>query len=215
LLTFFILFFSLEPEVKKKPVDENQHLQLSLLKSLETVMKNQAAGNGTVTSISSGDGSAPEGISQEMLEELKGRVFKKGRKIIVDFPGVSFFKSGKIPLTPNGEHILKAFTEKYSAYMGNFILSIQAFADVKKVKLNRKSRFADNLELSALRGVSTMRYLQNNGIPLNRMRVAGFGELELTAIHLAELEKDARTPASLLSLARRIVLVIEPEEKAE
>jgi flagellar motor protein MotB len=65
-------------------------------------------------------------------------------------------------------------------------------------------RFKDNLELSALRAVSAMRELQELGVPLHRMKVGGYGEIR-------KLAGDASD--SDLALARKLVLVIEPELK--
>lgn len=152
------------------------------------------------------------GAANEVLDSSEGKIYKKGQKIIIDFPGVSFFKSGQVPLTNKGKETLTKFTEKYTSYMGNFLLSVQAYADTKKVRDNPNNKFSDNLELSALRGIAAMRFLQSTGIPLHRMRVAGYGELQLTMNDLTTLATEEQTQANLLNLARRVVLVIEPGE---
>jgi chemotaxis protein MotB len=251
LLTFFILFFSLNPDAKsqaeksqKDAIEKQQKaLQAALIKSLDSLSMDNTKkgktesvdnepsklgqteksespenpenikGQKTLASTSAAEDKQIEGDSKAILELPNGVLYQKGQKIILDFPGVSFFNSGKIPLTSKGKDALQKFTEKYTSYMGNFQLSIHAYADTKKVRDNPNNKFTDNLELSALRGIAAMRFLQTAGIPLKRMKVAGYGELELTMADLATLETEAQTKANLLNLARRVVLVIEPEER--
>jgi flagellar motor protein MotB len=150
---------------------------------------------------------------EDVVKELKGEIIHRGKKVIIDFPAVSFFNSGKIPLTQKGQSVLEQFAKIYSSYTNKYILVIQAYTDIKKVRQNNRLHFSDNLELSALRGVSTMRILQRAGIPLRRMRVAGYGEIEMTIESLSKGEVGITAKNRLLDLARRVVLVIEPEVK--
>jgi len=204
LLTFFILFFSIDP-TKSKSSDADSDIEISFgdaarIKNKSGVVDRQGAAQ------------IPQTMD-EIVKELKGEIVYKGKKVIIDFPEVSFFKSGKIPLTQKGQSVLEEFSKVYSNYMGKYILVIQAYTDIKKVKQNGRVRFSDNLELSALRGVSTMRILQKSGIPLRRMRVAGYGEIEMTIESLSKGEIGIVAKKRLLDLARRVVLIIEPEVK--
>jgi hypothetical protein len=60
-----------------------------------------------------------------------------------------------------------------------------------------------------------MRFLEKTGVPLNNMRIQGYGELKLTQADLERLEDETlkRNPASLNDLARTVILVIEPKEE--
>jgi len=102
------------------------------------------------------------------------------------------------------------FVKVYMPYAGNYNVGIRAYADKRKV-LKKNRKFEDNLELSALRSIATMRVLQAAGIPLNRIRTGGYGELILTANELTEIPADKRAPASEYDFARKVVLVIEPD----
>ncbi len=202
LLTFFIIFFSIDPSQNKNKEGDSD-FQLSFGEALKLKSNSEV--------IQKKGSLAESAISEEVIEKLKGKVVLNGKRVIIDFPEVSFFKSGKIPLTSKGIEILQKFSNSYSNYMNNYVLVIQAYTDIKKVRLDKHLRFTDNLELSALRGVSTMRVLQKSGIPLKKMRVAGYGEMETTIDSLLKSDQNTYDKRKLLDLARRVVLVIEPE----
>lgn len=206
LLTFFIIFFSTDP---KQGTKQRVELKVSLIEALKN--KNQATadkGNSSKVNIGNKD---EEGIDKEILKKLNGVAHDKGNHIIVEFPFVSFFNSGKIDLTNEGAKALENFVKVYMPYAGNYNIGIRAFADKRTVKNIKSRKFSDNLELSALRSVATMRVLQKAGIPLSRLKTGGYGELILTAKELAEVPLEKRAPTSELDLARKIVLVIERE----
>lgn len=178
LLTFFIVFFSINPNDQ------------------ETEYRN--------------------GVRMALLKHLQGHedhsvAYDQGNHILVEFPGISFFDSGKIELTAEGRQTLQDFAKTYLPYAGQYKVGIRAFTDHKKINPKKNHRFKDNLELSALRSISTMRILQGSGIPLERLNVGGYGELTITANELNKIGPELRAPASTLDLARKIVLVIQPE----
>lgn len=206
LLTFFIIFFSTDP---KQGTKQRVELKISLIESLEKKSLHSAdKGNSNKISIGKEN---EEGIDKNILKQWNGIAHDKGNHIIVEFPSVSFFNSGKIELTSEGVKAIENFIKVYMPYAGNYNIGIRAFADKKSVKQLKNRKFSDNLELSALRSVATMRVLQKSGIPLNRLKTGGYGELMLTAKELEEVPKEKRGPSSEFDLARKIVLVIEPE----
>lgn len=205
LLTFFILFFSTDSQK-----DRLDQMERDLAIKLDSTAMLSAP---TVGSVSRGPASASV---EELVgpQQFQAKVYKVGQRLIVEFPNTSFFGLGKIELTKDGERELRGFVSKYLPYAGNYVLGIRAYTDNKKVIPYANRRFRDNLELSALRAVATMRYLQRSGIPLNRMRLGGYGELNLTADELSRAV--ASTPEFRedgIKLARKIVLVVEPEVK--
>lgn len=127
-----------------------------------------------------------------------------GDQLIIDFPGISFFDTAQTELTQKGKSALDAFIETYRPYAGKSIVNIVGYADKRPVK--QHSRFRDNLELSVLRSVSVQRYLQELGVPMGRTRLAGHGVFSGSLSILPKTEVEA------LALARRIILVIEPED---
>lgn len=197
LLTFFIVFFSLDPQQEK--IEKRKNLNMALVKELQRAPASELAN----------EFKGKKGqIKNDVKTALLGKVHEYGDTLMVEFPDVSFFHSGEINLTSDGSKSLTLFIDKYMPYVGQYTISIQAFTDQRKVKNKNGRKFSDNLELSALRSIAAMRFLQKKGIPLSQMEVAGFGELRSTAIHLMELNKSKQ----ILELSRKIVLVIKPEE---
>lgn len=216
LLCFFILFFT---------VDQKKDRQKSIQEAIYQVFlqpNSALASEGTKSQVSLGT-SGENGIDADIIKELSGKAHQVGNKILIEFPQVSFFDSGKTELTIKGKAALKLFVEKYLPYTGSNTLSIRAFTDERKVLRAPNRKFEDNLELSTLRALSTMRKLQAYGLPLAKMRVGGFGELRLVA---SVLEKPVESVAIIntksenqvtnqvtkknFEMARKVILVIEP-----
>jgi chemotaxis protein MotB len=220
LLTFFIIFFSIKPVDNTSGPNKNAGLQIALIKALKadnsTALPSPTQNMGQMGSkkepVIAEDNSNQQGLSKKMLDKIKGVPHLKGDEILVEFPEISFFYSSKIELTKDGEDALKEFSKAFLPYMGHFQVSIRAFTDSRKVKNSSEYRFKDNLELSALRGVAAMRLMQLSGLPLERIKVAGYGEMRTTMRDIASLSKEysPEEKAKALSLSRKIVLVIEP-----
>ena len=151
-------------------------------------------------------------IDERVISELGAEIHKVGEKILINFPQVSFFEIGYIELNNGGREVLKKFVNTYLPYAGHFTLGIRAYTDSRPV-ITKRVRFHNNLELSALRSVATMRFLRDSGIPLSNMKLGGFGELRMTRDELIELAGDKKDVKDLRAFTRKVVLVIEPLEK--
>ena len=96
------------------------------------------------------------------------------------------------------------FSNAIKDHLGLFRLVVRGYTDIKPV--NPGARYKDNLELSAFRSISAIRYLANQGIRMENMRIAGFGESSMSRENL-----DAQD----LSQQRKVVIVIEPLDHTE
>jgi flagellar motor protein MotB len=197
LLTFFILFFSIDPAK-----DQSQAMQAAMVTALMPKDEAPRGGQFSDSRVSMGDQKSATGVEDLILKDWGAEVEKIGSRVVVRFPSVSFYETAQTDITKQGSEVLRIFVQKYLPYAGQFQLVIRSFADQRPVVPGR--RFRDNLELSALRAVSAMRQLQKLGIPLHRMKVGGYGEIR-------KLAGDASSAD--LALARKLVLVIEPELK--
>lgn len=218
LLAFFVLFFTVDPQ---KESEEN--LQESLFMTLADAAKTQNSdGNnshaGTAESkrlpaavMNIGDDKSKDNIEKQLIEDWGASIHKVGNKIIVDFPRISFFDFAKVRVTEDGERKLANFVKLYMPYAGSYVLGIRAYTDTRPVR-SSNPRFKDNLELSALRSVAAMRVLQKQGIPLDRMKLGGYGELNYTYNALKDIA-DKSGQKQMDSFARRVILVIEPPDK--
>ncbi len=207
LLTFFIVFFTIDPKSSKSI---NQRLQISLVDILKATSSNEVY-QGVTNEMALGKQQKP-GIDKEILKQWGGIAHDQGHYVIIEFPGVSFFNSAQTNLTTSGAKALADFVRVYMPFAGNYEISIRAFADYRQVRKN-SVRFQDNLELTALRSVSAMRILQKAGIPLNRIKVGGYGEMVTTARELELIPKERRSSTDQLDLARKVVLIVEQEAK--
>lgn len=197
LLAFFILFFSIDPQKSKESA-----MARSLLESLAPLVTQSDVSRPLPES--KGE-SLARPIDPKIINELGAELTEVGQKLVVEFPEISFFESGQIELTKNGGKILAEFAKLYVPYAGTHMLNIVGFTDERPLR-SRKTGARDNLELSALRAVAAQRHLQSDGIPLDRMRLGGYG-----VKHTPLNGEDQSSQARSLAAARRIVLVVEPE----
>lgn len=215
LLSFFILFFSADPERDRMNAMEQSLFSILTANSESQGRPPQNTSDQNQTQMTEGT-ELP--IAKEALNNISAQVHLVGHKLIIEFPKISFYNFSAIEVTAEGKNELRKFSELYLPYVGNYILNIQAFTDHKKVLKGQNRRFQDNLELSALRSVAAMRVLQHSGIPLSRMRLGGQGELLLRLKTDANPESKSPTvtesEATLRSFARKVVLVIERESRS-
>ncbi len=216
LLTFFILFFSTNRESQ-----ESNGLQAALLARLGAESGSTTEVQGKPQPVADlGEQAREMGLDTRIIESWGGKARAVGSRIVVEFPEISFFGLSQTHLTPEGAQALQQFTRLYVPYAGRNVLGIKAFTDTVAVDRARSKRerrkFDDNLELSAMRSIAAMRSLQRAGIPLDRMRISGHGELKLEISKIAGRSMAAATDPTRTRgnpLARKIVLVIEPETK--
>lgn len=205
LLTFFIIFFTVDKFQTKKAAAK---LDLSE-KRVEKISEHVA------NLLDSEIGTKEAVPTPKVRDAIQGRVHREGERVIVEFSGVSFFASGGTSVSKPAQNALRAFYSKFSPYMGEYNVSIRAYTDTRRVRQLRHRPFKDNLELSALRAVSVMRSLQTLGIPLDKMKIGGYGELRLPASTKPETSpKSSVAKKAELQFARTAVLVIEPKESA-
>lgn len=196
LLSFFVIFFSFDFQ------DENEKkLEESAMKNIAFIDSYQDNKMGI---------SENETAQIEDLNEISSMVTKAADgKLFVFFKGISFFDSGLVSVNKDGESLLDKFVPKYLPYAGKFRIKIQAFTDDSPVS-QTSVRFKDNTELSALRSISVMRYLQAAGIPSNRIEIGGKGIMSKRALGLFGIKTD--NPDEIKKLSRTVVLILYRED---
>lgn len=198
LLSFFVIFYNADFEKA-----ETQKLNHYLGFQIENLKSAMPPGVGT--------GSKPNSdVDVQKIGDFDVKVEQVDNNLVVTFGKFSFFDSGKTEVRKEAAGILKLFADKYLSFSSKYILSIKGFTDRKPV-MRMDRAYKDNLELSALRAISAMRHLRKAGIPLNRMEIAGIGELNSIAKVIPnpkELKKE-----ELEAISRTVVLVIKPEKE--
>lgn len=204
LMSFFILYFSMDPQDHA-----DKQLTQSLVAALSETEKPKKVKNFVPENIKFGDQKDGDSVDEKIINILGARLTKMGVKLIIEFPNVSFFESGRIDVREDAKQALALFVQKYIPYSGQFVLGVQAYTDKTPVRMIEGRRFKDNLELSALRSIAAMRILQASGLSFKDMKLSGYGEYNKIIEKLNEkVSKEKRN-----SLSRKVVLVIEPKDK--
>lgn len=196
LLSFFVIFFSFDfQDEKEKTLEQNAMKNIALM---DTYQEKKSGIH------------EQESVTIDDLNEIT-TVVKKERdgKLVVFFKGANFFNSGATSVNEFGQVLLTKFIAKYVPYAGKFRLKIQSFTDSTPVTEGRH-RFKDNVELSALRSISVMRYLQTNGVPLNRVEIGGKGIMTDKALSLLGIKTQSLD--ELKKMSRTIALVLYRED---
>ncbi len=196
LLGFFVLFFNIRTDV----------VNIKLLKKdLDEYFAAESNASRTPSSAQtpSGQETVPV-ITSNIANKLQIKSNIEGERILVEFPGISFFNSGSRDLTKSGQEALAKFAKALDGHLGLFRLVVRGYTDQKPV--SGRSGYHDNLELSAFRSISAIRYLSQQGVHLEKMRIAGYGESSWS-----RKEKELAQEAS----QRKVVIVIEPLDHTE
>jgi flagellar motor protein MotB len=103
-----------------------------------------------------------------------GRVTVSNGRIGIS--GSVLFPVNSDQLRPEGRQLLRSLVHPLRVYLGerNELLMVSGFTDDKPIQDGNR-RFADNLELSAQRGLTVTRSLIEEGMPSSQVFAAAFG----------------------------------------
>lgn len=197
LLAFFVMFFNIKSEtvnMKLIKKDLDQYFSQKHDKREPTSEDNPGKDQGPQKA------NLPV-ISSQVQNSLKIQSNIYGQNVLVDFPGIEFFKSGRVDLTKEGKQALEEFTKAVSNHLGSFRLVVRGYTDTTPLK---HSRFKDNLELSAARSIAAIRFMSKQGVDTQYMRIAGYGESD-----------GSREVQATSANQRKISIVLEPLEHVE
>ncbi|MCK6596101.1 MAG: OmpA family protein [Bacteriovoracaceae bacterium] len=190
LLSFFVLFFSMDfNKTKEKNLDETLLSQFNTLSLFKEDKKE---------------------ISEKIIDQNIGIVQINDGTFLLFFKNVSFFKSGETELTNDGKEKLNHFYQKYISMASKYKVKAFSYTDGKKVKSMKNRNFKDNLELSVLRSLNAIRYLNKLGVPSRRLEITGSGEMPTRLQELLELNK--LTPTERDAFSRTISIVLSRDE---
>lgn len=201
LLGFFVLFFNIKTETVNIKL-----IQKNLLKKFSTDTNTSRTEGPRI--VDKKENSIPKIpiASEKIKNDLKISTNLQGEKLLIEFPEITFFESGRYDLTTEGKKALSDFASTVSADLGNVRFIVRGYTDNSKLK-SAIGRAKDNLELSAFRSLSAIRYLNKEGeIPLNLMRIAGFAEASPI---------DRKMSSEDQKKDRKISIVIEPLDANE
>jgi chemotaxis protein MotB len=119
------------------------------------------------------------GLAKE-VEKGQLQVKQYKNMLSVDLAEQIFFDSGKATLKKEGKEVLKKVGDALKGYE-NKIIRVVGHTDNVKVAKSLQGTFPTNWELSVARATNVVRYLQEVGIPPQRMIPSGRGEFDPVA----------------------------------
>jgi chemotaxis protein MotB len=120
-----------------------------------------------------------QGLSKEVEKgQLQVRQYKD--MLAVDLAEQIFFDSGRATLKPGGKDVLKKVGEALKGYE-NKVIRVVGHTDNVRVAKSLQGTFPTNWELSVARATNVVRYLQEVGIPPQRMVPSGRAEYDPVA----------------------------------
>jgi len=120
-----------------------------------------------------------QGLAKEVQQgQLQVRQYQN--MLAVDLAEQIFFDSGRATLKAGGKDVLKKVGEALKGY-DNKIIRVAGHTDNVPVAKSLQATFPTNWELSVARATNVVRFLQDVGIPPERMVTSGRGEYDPVA----------------------------------
>lgn len=118
-------------------------------------------------------------LSKEVEKgQLQVRQYKD--MLTVDLAEQIFFDSGRATLKPGGKKVLKKVGDALKGYQDK-IIRVVGYTDNVPVAKSLQGRYPTNWELSVARATTVVRFLQDIGVPPERMVASGRGEYDPVA----------------------------------
>lgn len=118
-------------------------------------------------------------LSKE-VEKGQLQVKQYQNMLTVDLAEQIFFDSGRAKLKPGGKDVLKKVGEALKGYE-NKIIRVVGYTDNVPVAKSLQGTYPTNWELSVARATNVVRFLQDAGVPPERMVASGRGEYDPVA----------------------------------
>lgn len=204
LLSFFVIFFS--TDFKKNQQEKVDDHFISNFKMLD--LKDHKAYTAQ----------AEKSIPNKVLADApkfdllkNAKITKLSDRLLITFDKMNFYKTAETEPTSEGTETLKAFAQKFLPYSSIYKIDVKAFTDKRPVKGSH--RYKDNLELSALRAISALRVLQNAGIPLNKLEIAGYGEMDKLNAFLSPEKIKELNGEQIQDISRTLIIIIKHDNE--
>jgi chemotaxis protein MotB len=120
-----------------------------------------------------------QGLSKE-VEKGQLQVRQYQNMLAVDLAEQIFFDSGRAALKKEGKEVLKKVADALKGYE-NKVIRVVGHTDNVPLAKSLQGTFPTNWELSVARATTVVRFLQDAGIPPERLIPAGRGEYEPVA----------------------------------
>jgi flagellar motor protein MotB len=124
--------------------------------------------------------SQPAVAANTGFERIEGIEVESGARgeVTVRVPGDILFASGKAELKSSAKKTLSDIAAVLKTKYGDQTVRVEGYTDSDPIK---KSKWEDNLQLSAARAMAVHRHLQSLGVDKERLYSAGFGATNFRA----------------------------------
>ena len=148
-----------------------------------------------------------QGLATEVQKgQLQVRQYQN--MLAVDLAEQIFFDSGRATLKPGGKQVLKKVGEALKAYE-NKLIRVVGYTDNVPVAKALQGRYPTNWELSVARATTVVRFLQDVGIPPERMVASGRGEYSPVASNDTPEGREKNRRIEIMLIDKNLVDEIE------
>jgi chemotaxis protein MotB len=141
---------------------------------------------------------------KRMSQEGRGRALIRRGQMIVEIPTDHLFEAGKTAVSNDGKNTLAEVAKALKGMEGR---KYQVAGHTDNVKLDKKTKFTSNWELSTARAVEVTKVLVDNGMDQSSLSAGGFAEFSPAASNDTDegRKKNRRIEIILVPTAEEIV----------
>lgn len=152
-----------------------------------------------------------QSLSKEVAQgQLQVRQYQN--MLTVDLAEQIFFDSGRAKLKPGGKEVLKKVGDALKGY-DNKIIRVVGHTDNVPVAKALQGTFPTNWELSVARATNVVRYLQEVGIPPERMVASGRAEYDPVASNDTPEGRQKNRRIEIMLIDKNLVSEINKQSK--
>ncbi len=129
--------------------------------------------------------------------------------LTVDLAEKVFFDSGKATLKPGGKAVLKKVAEALKGYK-NKLVWVVGHTDNVPVAKSLKTRFPSNWELSVARATNVVRFMQESGVPPERLVASGRSEYDPVGPNDTSEDRQKNRRIEIMLIDRGLVKRLSP-----
>lgn len=152
-----------------------------------------------------------QNLSKE-VEQGQIKVRQYQNMLSVDLAEQIFFDSGRSTLNKGGKDVLKKVGEALKEYESK-VIRVVGHTDNVKIAKTLRDKFPTNWELSVARATTVVRFLQDVGIPPQRMVASGRGEYDPVASNDTEEDRLKNRRIEIMLIDQSLVNEMEKLSK--
>lgn len=171
LLSFFIIFFSIEP-------DKTQTVIQEIAMAANPGRGPASATGGSASGSASGEAAVPGSITSMSIAGVVAQTEANGERVLFRFPTGSF-RIGGVYLKEEARAQLAQLAKALAPFQDKIRMTIVGHTDSTGVRTGSNSLYQNNFELSALRAAKIQTFLVTQGVDPRGVTISGSAEHEV------------------------------------